>query len=72
MQTWSPWTEADKECLEKVQRRAVGMVSGLAARVYERRLRELGHTTLDEHRHHLGMQQVHRILVGSEKVKSEK
>jgi hypothetical protein len=46
VQAWSPWTEADKECLEKVQRRAMGMVSGLAARDYEERLRELGHTTL--------------------------
>ncbi len=45
VQAWSPWTEADKECLEKVQRRAVGMVSGLAARDYEERLRELGHTS---------------------------
>ncbi len=26
---WSPWTEADKECLEKFQERAVKMVSGL-------------------------------------------
>jgi hypothetical protein len=71
VQAWSPWTEADKECLEKVQRRAVGMVSGLAARDYEERLRELGHTTLEERRHQLDMQQVHRILVGKDKVKSE-
>ena len=26
--SWSPWTQQDKEVLEKVQRRAVGMVSG--------------------------------------------
>ena len=26
---WSPWTQGDKETLEKVQRRAVRMVSGL-------------------------------------------
>jgi hypothetical protein len=71
VQAWSPWTEADKECLEKVQRRAVRMVSGLAARDYEERLRELGHTTLEERRHQLDMQQVHRILVGKDKVKSE-
>ena len=71
VQAWSPWTEADKECLEKVQRRAVGMVSGLAARDYEERLRELGHTTLEERRHQLDMQQVHRILVGKDKVRSE-
>jgi hypothetical protein len=38
---------------------------------YEERLRELGHTTLEERRHQLDMQQVHRILVGKDKVKSE-
>ncbi len=48
------------------------MVSGgLAARDYEERLRELGHTTLEERRHQLAMQQVHRILVGKDKVKIE-
>ncbi len=31
----------------------------------------LGHTTLEEHRHQLDMQQVHRIRVGSDTVKSE-
>lgn len=71
VQAWSPWTEADKECLEKVQRRAVGMVSGLEARDYENRLRELGHSTLEERRHQLDMQQVHRILNGTDKVKSD-
>jgi hypothetical protein len=33
---WSPWLEADKEVLEKVQRRAVQMVSGLKAHTYEK------------------------------------
>jgi ribonuclease P/MRP protein subunit RPP40 len=61
VQAWSPWTEADKECLEKVQKRAVKMVSGVQAKDYESRLRELGHLTLEERRHQLDMQQVHRI-----------
>jgi hypothetical protein len=52
--------------LEKVQRRAKGMMSGLASRNYEKRFRELGHTTLEERRHQLDMQQVRRILVGSD------
>ncbi len=38
---WSPWLEADKEVLEKVQRRAVNMISGLKATTYEEKLREL-------------------------------
>jgi hypothetical protein len=28
-QAWAPWSQADKDMLERVQRRAVGMVSGL-------------------------------------------
>ncbi len=45
--------------------------SGNGVRDYEERLRELGHTTLEERRHQLDMQQVHKILVGSDKVKIE-
>jgi len=71
VQAWSPWTEADKECLEKVQKRAVKMVSGVKATDYESRLRELGHLTLEERRHQLDMQQVHRILSGKDRVKSD-
>ena len=44
---WSPWSEADKECLEKVQKRAVKMISGLASRDYNERLAELGLETLE-------------------------
>jgi hypothetical protein len=29
---WSPWTQADREMLEKIQKRAVKMVSGLTSR----------------------------------------
>jgi ribonuclease P/MRP protein subunit RPP40 len=39
---WSPWLEADKEVLEKVQRRAIQMVSGLKAHTYEDRLKGAG------------------------------
>ena len=39
---WAPWSEGDKNVLEKVQRKAVGMVSGLAHNGYEERLKELG------------------------------
>jgi hypothetical protein len=62
VQAWSPWTEADKECLEKVQRRAVSMVSGLQEREYEERLKEVGLTSLAERRHRADMQMVHKIM----------
>jgi hypothetical protein len=62
VQAWSPWTEADKECLEKVQRRAVGMVSSLTQHDYEGKLEEIGLTTLEERRHRADMQMVHKLL----------
>jgi ribonuclease P/MRP protein subunit RPP40 len=67
---WSPWLEADKECLEKVQRRAVAMVTGLTGRTYEERLEELGLVTLTERRHQLDMLQVYKILHGIDNVET--
>ena len=46
-QAWSPWTDADKSVLEKVQRRAVGMVSGLKETTYKARVKELGLQSLE-------------------------
>ena len=63
-QAWSPWTEADKEVLEKVQRRMVKMVSGLAGHLYEERLMELGLQTLEERRHQADMHMMHKIMHG--------
>jgi hypothetical protein len=64
VQAWSPWQQADKEALEKVQRRAVGMVSGLQSRDYEDRLKELGLTTLEERRHQADMLHMFKICNG--------
>jgi hypothetical protein len=68
---WSPWLESDKEVLEKVQMRAVKMVSGLQATTYEARLKELGLTTLEERRHQADMVQTYKIVTGKDMVKSE-
>jgi hypothetical protein len=68
---WSPWHETDKECLEKVQRRAVNMISGLKAKTYEERLEELGITTLEERRAQLDLIQTYKILTGKDKVEKE-
>jgi hypothetical protein len=65
VQAWSPWHQADKETLEKVQKRAVAMVSGLQSRDYEDRLRELKLTTLEERRHQADMLQMYKIASGS-------
>ena len=65
---WSPWLEADKECLEKVQMRAVSMISGLRGNTYEEKLHELGLATLEERRIQQDMIQTHKILTGQAKV----
>ena len=68
---WSPWTRNDIDCLEKVQKRAVSMVSGLAGHDYEDRLQELGLDTLEERRLHIDMTQVYKVLNGKDKVSSD-
>ncbi len=59
------------ECLEKIQKGAVRMVSGRQAKDYESRLRELRQSTLEERRHQLDMHQVHGILSGKDRVKRD-
>jgi hypothetical protein len=59
---WAPWTEADRNCLEKVQQRAIKMVSGLKSNTYEERLQELKMPTLLERRHQADMVMTHKIL----------
>jgi hypothetical protein len=47
---WSPWTRADIEKLENVQKRAVRMVAGLKSSTYEERCKEIGLKSLEERR----------------------
>ncbi len=51
-----PWTSQDKDALEKVQKRAVGMVSGWEGSTFEEKLKELGLTM-----HQADMLQVYEI-----------
>ena len=59
---WSPWTLEDKMVLEKVQRRAVNMISGLRSTTYEGKLKELNLLSLEERRHHSDLVQTYKIL----------
>ncbi len=68
---WLLWTETDKECLERLQKRPVRIVSGLKAETYEDRLLELGLTMLEERRQRLDMQQTYRILMGGGEIRSD-
>ena len=50
VQAWSPWTVHDIQLLEKVQERAVKMVTGLKSRTYQERLSEIGLLSLEDRR----------------------
>ena len=68
-QAWCPWTIGDKDTLEKVQRRAVRMVTTLPHNMsYEDKLKLLGLTTLVERRERGDMIQMFRSLAGHDSV----
>ncbi len=54
--------------LERVQKKAVNMVSGLKGSTYEEKLEEIGMLTLQERIHQAEMVQVFKILHGYDKV----
>ena len=65
IQAWSPWLKGDIEVLEKVQKRAVGMVIGLRGKTYEEKLREVGMYSLYDRRIRGDMIQVWKVLQGN-------
>ena len=69
---WSPWQAGDIQLLEKVQMRAVRMISGLQGTTYEERLAELGLRTLADRRNRIDMVQTFKILNGHDNVNFEK
>ena len=64
---WSPYSVTDKELLEKVQYRAVKMISNLSG-TYEQKLRQLGMTTLEENRKRGDMVEMFKMMTGKTKV----
>ena len=65
---WSPWTRGDIETLESVQKKAVGMVSGLQATSYKERLAELGLLSLETRRVQYDLTQAFKIIRGFDMV----
>ena len=65
---WSPWTLGDKEVLEKVQRRAIGMVTNFRGRTYEEKLAEAGMITLEARRRRGDLLQAYRTFHGVDDV----
>ena len=62
VQSWNPWTQADKEVLEKVQARALRYMSGCEGSSYEERLKAANLTTLEARRERGDMIQVWKYL----------
>jgi hypothetical protein len=52
--------------LERVQKKAVGIVRGLQGTIYEETLDELGLTTLRERQHQADMLEVFKIMAGKD------
>lgn len=61
---WCPWTTADKNILEKVQQRAVNMISGLKGKEYNEKLIELGLQSLETRRKRYDLIETFKILKG--------
>jgi ribonucleases P/MRP protein subunit RPP40 len=61
---WSPWTRTDIDCLERVQKRAICMISGMGSASYEDRLKELKMDTLEERRREMDMVETFKMLTG--------
>ena len=66
--SWCPYTKGDKEVLEKVQRRALAMVSNLKGKSYEERLAEVNMTTLEKRRERRDLITMYRIMTGQDDV----
>ena len=61
---WSPWTEGDKETLEKVQQRLIRMISDKRGETYIARLSSVGLTSLTERRERGDMIETFRTTRG--------
>ena len=67
---WCPWTQGDKDILENVQRRAIGMVTNFKGRTYEEKLAEAGMITLEARRKRGDLIQAYRTLHGVDDVEA--
>jgi hypothetical protein len=65
---WAPWLQSDIQVLEKVQEKAVKMISGLKGGDYAEKCRELNLETLAERHVLQDMAQVHKLMHKVDKV----
>ena len=65
---WSPKFKSDRDAIEKVQKRATRLVSGISQLPYEQRLRILGLPTLQYRRKRADIVQTFKIIKGIDSV----
>jgi hypothetical protein len=68
---WSPWSTADKQVLENVQKKFVNMIVGLKTGTYEDKCKEIGLETLEERREVQDMAQTYKMIQGKERLKTQ-
>ena len=68
VQSWCPYTQEDKAALEKIQKRAISMVSNFSGKSYDEKLKEAGMISLQERRQRGDMIQVYKIMSKKEDV----
>jgi len=71
IQAWRPYLKKDINVLERVQKRATKLISGLSEMGYEKRLKILGLTTLETRRLREDLIEVFKILKGYENIDQE-
>jgi len=64
VQAWNPWLQRDIDHLEKVQRRATKLITGIGSKSYDERLAICGLSTLEKRRLRGDMLQCYKILNG--------
>ena len=69
---WSPWLQEDKNKLERIQRKAVGMISGLKGGSYEEKCKELNIDTLEVRRERQDLLEAYRVVHSEVQENSQK
>ena len=61
---WSPWLETDKNVIENIQKKAIGMISGLNNGSYKEKCTVLGLETLEARRIKQDLLEMYKIMHG--------
>ena len=68
---WSPWSQCDIDILERVQKRAVNLITGLKGKSYLEKLQELGLMSLEQRRSRFDLLQTFKIIKGFDNVSKD-